>query len=253
MKQRRGGQPGHQTGVLRRVPEPPAAPAQLVISPIGPGGDAQGEEYPRAQHPGSYHPRKVRRHLPRQQRAHREAERHRQADIAAVERGRMHRQADVLQQRVEPQPLGRRRIEPLERVRGHQQEGVESQAHEGLRGERRQQGLFRQAPLHQRDEAAGQRHHRDPQQHRAFVVAPGTGDLKDQRLFRMGILRHQRHRKIGPREEQHQRAERERAEQRLHHRRRPHQRGEIRPAFTLAEDAAEQLQAGKRGGEPKRR
>ena len=34
MQQRRADQPGHQRSVLDRVPEPPAAPAELVIGPI---------------------------------------------------------------------------------------------------------------------------------------------------------------------------------------------------------------------------
>ena len=33
MQERGAGQPGHEGGVLDRIPEPPAAPAQLVIGP----------------------------------------------------------------------------------------------------------------------------------------------------------------------------------------------------------------------------
>ncbi len=106
MEQRGRREPRHQAGVLDRVPEPPAAPAELVIGPVGPGGDAEREEDPRAEHPWPHRAGEVRRHLPGQQRADREAERDREPDIAEVERRRVEGQADVLQQRVEPEPFG---------------------------------------------------------------------------------------------------------------------------------------------------
>ena len=44
-------QPRHQRGVLDRVPEPEAAPAELVIGPVGAHRDAEGEEHPGGQRP----------------------------------------------------------------------------------------------------------------------------------------------------------------------------------------------------------
>src|SRR3712207_2663200 len=54
MEQRRAGEPGHEGGVLDRVPEPPAAPAELVIGPVGAHGDAEREKTPGRQGPGAY-------------------------------------------------------------------------------------------------------------------------------------------------------------------------------------------------------
>ena len=44
--QRGADQPGHERGVFHRVPEPPAAPAQLVVGPPGAEHDADAEEGP---------------------------------------------------------------------------------------------------------------------------------------------------------------------------------------------------------------
>ncbi|KIU01393.1 hypothetical protein QU38_01865, partial [Staphylococcus aureus] len=52
MQQRGRGQPGHQRSILHRSPEPPAAPAALVLGPIAPGGEARREGKPGRQHPG---------------------------------------------------------------------------------------------------------------------------------------------------------------------------------------------------------
>ena len=103
-------QPRHQRGILDRVPEPPAAPAQLVISPVAARGDAKRQEDPARQHPWPHRPRQRRVDLAGEQRADREAERHRQADIAEVERRRMEGEAGVLEQGVEAPALDRRRI-----------------------------------------------------------------------------------------------------------------------------------------------
>ena len=60
------------------------------------------------EHPWAHGAGEIGRDVAGQQRADREAEGDRQADIAEVERRRMEREADVLQQRVEPLPLRRR-------------------------------------------------------------------------------------------------------------------------------------------------
>ena len=57
------------------------------------------------EHPRPHRPRQRRADLARDQRADREAERHRQADIAEVERRRMEGEAGVLEQGVEPPAL----------------------------------------------------------------------------------------------------------------------------------------------------
>ena len=46
MQERRGAEPGDEAGVLNRVPEPEAAPAEFVISPPGTEADAYGQAAP---------------------------------------------------------------------------------------------------------------------------------------------------------------------------------------------------------------
>ena len=46
MQQRRAGEPRHEAGVLDRIPEPPAAPAEFVVRPPRAQRDAEGEEGP---------------------------------------------------------------------------------------------------------------------------------------------------------------------------------------------------------------
>jgi hypothetical protein len=60
----------------------------------------------------------------------------READIAQIEQGRVDREAGVLQDRVEVASLERRGREPLERVRGEEDEGEEGDADQALNGER---------------------------------------------------------------------------------------------------------------------
>ena len=127
MEQRGRRQPRHQRGVLDRVPEPPAAPAELVIGPVAARGDAERQQDPRAEHPRPHRAGEPAIDFAGEQRADREAEGDREADIAEVERRRMEGQAGVLQQGVEPLPFERRRVQPRERVRGDQQEGVEAE------------------------------------------------------------------------------------------------------------------------------
>ena len=47
MNQRRADQPRHERGVLDRIPEPPAAPAELVVRPPAAERDADRQEHPR--------------------------------------------------------------------------------------------------------------------------------------------------------------------------------------------------------------
>jgi hypothetical protein len=65
-------------------------------------------------------------HLVRKQGANREAERDREPDIAEVERRRMEGEAGILKKGLSPCPR-RRRIQPRERIRGDEQESVETE------------------------------------------------------------------------------------------------------------------------------
>ena len=194
MQQRRRGEPGHQRCVFDRVPEPPTAPAELIIGPIAARRDPQGQEHPCAQHPGPHGAGEFGRHLPSDQRADRETEGHRKADITEIKRGRMEGEADILQQGIEARALLRRDRQPLERIGAEQEKGIETQSHEALRGKDGLHHAFGQPPLDHGDQRPRRGQHRHPEQHRAFVIAPRARQLVDHRFQRMRIVRHQLHR-----------------------------------------------------------
>ena len=191
MEQRGRRQPRHQRGVLDRVPEPPAAPAQLVIGPVAARGDARASAGSR---PPSTHGRiaraSARIDFAGQQRADGEAERDRQADIAEVKRRRMEGQAGVLEQRVEAPALERRRDRAARtgsrRAAGRRRSRAPARAcaPSAAISVRSARSAARTAPA----TAPGERQHRDPQQHRAFVVPPRAGDLVDERLGAVAVV-----------------------------------------------------------------
>ena len=94
----------------------------------------------------------------------------------------MEREAGILKQRVQIAAVGRHREQPRERIRGgdDEQQGAEAEQPLNRQGAGPQAGW--QAPAEECDEPAEQRQHEDPQQHRAFVAAPGAGDLVEHRL-----------------------------------------------------------------------
>ena len=165
----------------------------------------------------------------------------------------MEGQARVLQQRVEAVAFDRHRHEPLERVRGEEQEGVEAEPDHRLRGQGRDQGPLRQPPLEQGDAGAGNGEHRHPEQHRAFVIPPRAGELVEPGLLGMAVRRDQLHRKVGAQEQPDQRQEGDRREQALRDRDRPdpaEQPLAVRPQRGRAEEQLEKRQ-GRR--QPERR
>ena len=116
MQQSRRGQPRHQRGIFNGVPEPPAAPAELVISPIAARRDAHSQENPRQQYPWSHRTCKSGTDFAGEQRTYSKRERNRQPNIADVKRGRVEREADILQQRVQARTCFRGGIQPFKRV-----------------------------------------------------------------------------------------------------------------------------------------
>ena len=125
MQQRGAGEPRHQRGVLDRVPEPEAAPAERVIGPVRAHGDAEREEHPGHQRPRPHPARPGGVDAAFDQRGDGEGERDREADIAEIEQRRMDGEAGVLQDRIEVAALERRLRQAQERVRGEQDEEIE--------------------------------------------------------------------------------------------------------------------------------
>ncbi len=126
--QRGADEPRHEGRVLDRVPEPPAAPAELVVGPPAAEHDADREEAPRRGRPRPRPARPGRIEPAAEQRGDRERERDREADVAHVEHRRVDHHARVLQQRIQIAPVGRRREQALERIRRRQHEEQEPDA-----------------------------------------------------------------------------------------------------------------------------
>ena len=108
----------------------------------------------------------------------------------------MDREAGVLQDGIEVASLEWRRRQPLERVRGQENEGEEGETDQALNGERVGAQPARQRAAEQGDQRAEDRQNENPQQHRAFVVPPYAGDLVDRGHRNVRILGDVENRKI---------------------------------------------------------
>src|SRR5262245_13924450 len=100
MQERGAGEPWHEGGVLHRVPEPESGPANLVIGPPRPHGDAEWEAHPSGKRPWPRPARPSRGDAAVDQRGDGEGEGHREADIAGVEKRRVEGERGILQHRV---------------------------------------------------------------------------------------------------------------------------------------------------------
>ena len=118
-------EPGHERGVLDRIPPPEAAPADLDVGPVGAEQHPDAEERPGGQRPapGRHDPALV--GLPGQQRGHRVGERHREPDVAEVQHRRVDDHVGVLQRRVQAVAVGRRGRGRERRAGHHQGQGEE--------------------------------------------------------------------------------------------------------------------------------
>src|SRR5690606_2228789 len=128
VQERRSGEPGQERGVLDRIPEPEAAPAELVVGPPAAERDAEREAAPRGQRPGPHPACPGGVDAPFDQRCHCKRERYREADVAEVQKRRVERETRVLKQRVQPLTIRGRRPDAVERVRREQDEEDETEA-----------------------------------------------------------------------------------------------------------------------------
>src|SRR5579862_1484432 len=117
MQQRRTGEPRHQRCVLDWIPEPEAAPAELVIGPVRAAGDAECQAHPGAQYPGPHPSRPRRVDTAFEESGDRKGKRDRKTDIAEIEHRGMEGEARVLQDRVEIASLEWRVGNSQERIR----------------------------------------------------------------------------------------------------------------------------------------
>ena len=116
MEKSRTGQPWHKGNVLNRVPEPPAAPAELVICPIAAKRDAERQEGPCGQHPWAHKAGPEGINTALNQRGNGKGKRDRETDIAEIKKWRVEGETRVLQKRVQTGAVSRNRRQALERV-----------------------------------------------------------------------------------------------------------------------------------------
>src|SRR5678815_5977896 len=101
MNERSADQPRHERRVLDWIPEPPAAPAELVVGPPAAECDATRQEHPGHRRPRPHPARPKRVELAFQHCSDCESEWHGHADVARVEHRRMNREGWILQQRIQ--------------------------------------------------------------------------------------------------------------------------------------------------------
>ena len=99
MQERGRREPRHQRRVLDRVPRVVAAPADLLVRPVRAEQLADAERRPRDERPAPRRDEPALVGAAREQRADRERERHREADVAEVEQRRVREHVRVLEAR----------------------------------------------------------------------------------------------------------------------------------------------------------
>ncbi len=249
MQERGGQQPRHEADVLDRIPEPPAAPAEFVVGPDAAQRDADGQEHPGEQRPGPHPARPGGIDPAFDQRGDGEGKGHRETDIAEIEEGRVEGEARVLQQRIEIVAVEGRVDETRERVRGEQEEAEEGRGDGGLdRQDPGAQGR-RQVAAPPGDHGAEKRQDQHPEQHRALVVAPGSGDLVEHRFERVRIGGHQPDREVRDDEGVHQREKGRQRQGELDRRRRDRDAHPVGPAARRADHRHDGLDQGDNQGE----
>ena len=244
-----GDQPRHEGDVLDRVPEPPAAPAELVVGPDRAEGDADGQEHPGEERPRPHPARPGGVDAALDQRGDGEGVGHREADVAEVEEGRVEGEAGVLEQRVEVVAVEGRVRQPDEGVRGQEDEGEEGDGDRRLHGEDAGLEGGRQVLAPPGDHGAEEGEDQHPQHHRALVVPPGAGDLVEQRLHRVGVEGDEADREVRGDEGPHQREEGEGGQRELHRGGGDGDAHPVRPAAVGADEGHDHLHDGDEEGE----
>ena len=180
-------EPGHDGGVLDRVPGPVAAPAQDLVRPTPAEQVAQRQKEPRGQRPAARRADPLVAQLAGRQRRQGERERHAGADVAQIQRRRMDRHPVVLQERVEVGALAGHKRQALERRRDEAQQAEE----EDRDGHQRGGDVWHQHGVpaavlvqHQRGEQAVDQR---PEQQGSLLTAPERGDGVPQRQARAGV------------------------------------------------------------------
>ena len=197
MQQRSRNEPGHERGVLDRIPEPPAAPAKFVVGPPGTKRDSHGQEHPGSKRPWTHPACPGSVNLALDQCGNGKGEGDRKTDIARIEHRRMNGERRILQDRVQAPALDRSRVKPVERVGGQQDKQQEGHRDRALHGNHAGLEAGRQVATEYGHSRTEDRQDQHPQHHRAFMVPPYARDLVDQRLVGMGVHVNVLDRKVG--------------------------------------------------------
>ena len=188
-------QPGHEGGVLDRIPEPPASPPQFVIGPGTSQGDAYRQEEPGCRGPGARPAGPSGVEVAADQCRDGEGKGHGEADISHVEHGRMRHHARILKQGIEVSAIRRCRPHPVEGIGREEHEKQESHADPSHDGKDACQHGQRESLAELRNRQHPHAQHEHPKKQRALVTAPKASDAVRQGQCGVRIARH-----IGDRE-----------------------------------------------------
>src|ERR1051325_10181837 len=122
MYQRSAHEPGHERRILDRIPEPPTAPAELVVSPETPERDTAGEKHPCNGGPWPRPARPGRVKPAANQRRDRKSKSDGETNVAHVKHRRVSHHRRILEQRIEIATVRRRGKETRKRIRRKQHE-----------------------------------------------------------------------------------------------------------------------------------
>jgi hypothetical protein len=164
----------------------------------------------------------------------------------------MDHHARVLQQRIEVAPVGRRREQAVERVRGEQHEGEEPGADETHDAEHARRHLLGEVGAEEAHRGHPDAEHQAPEEQRSFMAAPCAGDAVVQRQSAVRIQRHVLHGEVVGREGVDEAAEGECDEQRLPLRRRPSERHPCKVSASRPHKRERSLEQGDREGQRER-
>ena len=174
VQERRRGEPRQQPGVLNRIPHPVAAPPELLVRPQHAKRQPERQEQPAEHRPAAHGAQPGVVEMPGDERGQAEGERDRHRHEADVHRRRVDGHVEVLEQRRQPAPVGRRRRqERRERVLvdDHQED------EEHLRGGDHRDDVGNQLAvalaIEVNRDRAEDRQQGDPEHDRAVEPAPG--------------------------------------------------------------------------------
>ena len=249
VQERGRGQPGQEGRVLDGIPRPVAAPAEHVVRPPAAEEVAEGEEEPAAERPLPRRRGPAGVEAARDERGHREGVGDRERDEAGVEQRRVGEHVGVLEERVEPAPVGRHRPDALEGVAGPDEDDQEERG-DGREDAEDPRHQLRVAPAVLPGDEAGEAHeHPLPEQQRSLERRPEPGDPVVERGAERAVVGHVLEAEVAGHEGVDQEPARGRHEDHL-----PGEHGApeaYRPAS--GEERREQARDGQREGQPEAR